>query len=113
MWLQRRANVKQPHASFPNPRRQASPCAMESSICPIGADEHQAKRARNLAQAGGAVPIPESDCNAERLSKELTSLLSDPDRLRNRSSRARTLAHPDPLRGIAEMAVRLASHTSR
>ena len=42
------------------------------------------------------------------LATELTGLLSDPGRLREMGSRARTLAHPDALQRIAAMAVRLA-----
>ena len=53
--------------------------------------------------------IPESELTDDRLTGELTSLLRDPHRLRTMGARARTLAHPDALQRIAEMAVRLAA----
>jgi UDP-N-acetylglucosamine--N-acetylmuramyl-(pentapeptide) pyrophosphoryl-undecaprenol N-acetylglucosamine transferase len=56
------------------------------------------------------VLLPESELTDERLTKELIDLLSDSERLREMSARARTLAHPDALERIAGMAVRLASH---
>jgi UDP-N-acetylglucosamine--N-acetylmuramyl-(pentapeptide) pyrophosphoryl-undecaprenol N-acetylglucosamine transferase len=80
---------------------------------PFAADDHQHKNALIFAEAGAAVLLPESELTDERLTKELTGLLSDPERLREMSSRARTLAHPDALERIAGMAVRLASHTGR
>ena len=65
--------------------------------------------AQIFAQAGAAVLLPESELTDERLTKELTGLLGDPERLREMGSRARTLAHPDALQRIAQMAVRLAA----
>jgi UDP-N-acetylglucosamine--N-acetylmuramyl-(pentapeptide) pyrophosphoryl-undecaprenol N-acetylglucosamine transferase len=58
------------------------------------------------------VLIPESEITDERLTRELTGLLSDPARLREMSAKARTLAHPDALQRIAAMAVRLAGKSS-
>jgi UDP-N-acetylglucosamine--N-acetylmuramyl-(pentapeptide) pyrophosphoryl-undecaprenol N-acetylglucosamine transferase len=77
---------------------------------PFAADDHQHKNALIFAEAGAAVLLPESELTDERLTNELTGLLSDPERLREMSSRARTLAHPDALERITAMAVRLASH---
>jgi UDP-N-acetylglucosamine--N-acetylmuramyl-(pentapeptide) pyrophosphoryl-undecaprenol N-acetylglucosamine transferase len=77
---------------------------------PFAADDHQHKNALIFAEAGAAVLLPESELTDERLTSELTGLLSDPERLREMSSRARTLAHPDALQRIAAMAVRIAAH---
>lgn len=74
---------------------------------PFAADDHQHKNAQIFAEAGAAVLLPESELTDKRLTTELTSLLSDPQRLREMASRARTLAHPDALQRIAAMAVRL------
>jgi UDP-N-acetylglucosamine--N-acetylmuramyl-(pentapeptide) pyrophosphoryl-undecaprenol N-acetylglucosamine transferase len=75
---------------------------------PFAADDHQYKNALIFAEAGAAVLVPESELTDDRLTSELTSLLRDPDRLRTMGTLARTLAHPDALQRIAEMAVRLA-----
>jgi UDP-N-acetylglucosamine--N-acetylmuramyl-(pentapeptide) pyrophosphoryl-undecaprenol N-acetylglucosamine transferase len=75
---------------------------------PFAADDHQHKNALIFAQAGAAVLVPEAELTDDRLTRELTSLLGDPERLREMGARARTLAHPDALQRIAKMAVRLA-----
>jgi UDP-N-acetylglucosamine--N-acetylmuramyl-(pentapeptide) pyrophosphoryl-undecaprenol N-acetylglucosamine transferase len=75
---------------------------------PFAADDHQYKNALIFAEAGAAVLVPESELTDDRLTSELTGLLRDPNRLRTMGARARTLAHPDALQRIAEMAVRLA-----
>jgi UDP-N-acetylglucosamine--N-acetylmuramyl-(pentapeptide) pyrophosphoryl-undecaprenol N-acetylglucosamine transferase len=80
---------------------------------PFAADDHQHKNAQIFAEAGAAVLLPEAELTDERLTKELTGLLSDPERLREMGSRARTLAHPDALQRIAQMAVRLAAKNQR
>jgi UDP-N-acetylglucosamine--N-acetylmuramyl-(pentapeptide) pyrophosphoryl-undecaprenol N-acetylglucosamine transferase len=74
---------------------------------PFAADDHQHKNALIFAQAEAAVLLPESELTDDRLIREVTSLLGDPERLREMGARARTLAHPDALQRIANMAVRL------
>ena len=76
---------------------------------PYAADNHQHKNAQIFADAGAAVLLPESELSDERLANELTRLLNSPERLREMAVKARTLAHPDALQQIAQMAVRLAS----
>jgi UDP-N-acetylglucosamine--N-acetylmuramyl-(pentapeptide) pyrophosphoryl-undecaprenol N-acetylglucosamine transferase len=76
---------------------------------PFAGDDHQHKNALIFAQAGAAVLVPESELTNDRLTSELTSLLGDPERLHEMGARARTLAHPDALQRIAQMAVRLAT----
>ena len=74
---------------------------------PFAADDHQHKNALIFAQAEAAVLVPESELTDDRLTREVTALLDDPERLREMGERARTLAHPDALQRIANMAVRL------
>jgi UDP-N-acetylglucosamine--N-acetylmuramyl-(pentapeptide) pyrophosphoryl-undecaprenol N-acetylglucosamine transferase len=74
---------------------------------PFAADDHQHKNALIFAQAEAAVLVPESELTDDRLIGEVTALLDDPERLREMGARARTLAHPDALQRIANMAVRL------
>ncbi|MGA9718559.1 MAG: undecaprenyldiphospho-muramoylpentapeptide beta-N-acetylglucosaminyltransferase [Acidobacteriaceae bacterium] len=75
---------------------------------PYAADNHQHKNAQIFADAGAAVLVPESELTDARLLNEVTALFNNPERLREMSAKARTLAHPDALERIAEMAVRLA-----
>jgi UDP-N-acetylglucosamine--N-acetylmuramyl-(pentapeptide) pyrophosphoryl-undecaprenol N-acetylglucosamine transferase len=75
---------------------------------PFAADNHQHKNAEIFADAGAAVLVPESELTDQRLLNELTGLLNDPERLREMAAKARTLAHPDALQRIAQMAIRLA-----
>ncbi len=75
---------------------------------PFAADNHQHKNAEIFADAGAAVLVAESELTDQRLLNELTGLLNDPERLREMAAKARTLAHPDALKRIAQMAVRLA-----
>jgi UDP-N-acetylglucosamine--N-acetylmuramyl-(pentapeptide) pyrophosphoryl-undecaprenol N-acetylglucosamine transferase len=79
---------------------------------PFAADDHQHKNALIFEQAGAAVLVPESELTDDRLTRELTGLLSDRERLREMGAKARTLAHPDALQRIAAMAVRLAGKSS-
>jgi UDP-N-acetylglucosamine--N-acetylmuramyl-(pentapeptide) pyrophosphoryl-undecaprenol N-acetylglucosamine transferase len=74
---------------------------------PFAADDHQHKNALIFAEAGAAALVPESEITDERLMTELIGLMSDPERLREMGARARTLAHPNALQRIANMAVRL------
>jgi UDP-N-acetylglucosamine--N-acetylmuramyl-(pentapeptide) pyrophosphoryl-undecaprenol N-acetylglucosamine transferase len=76
---------------------------------PFAADDHQHKNAQIFADAGAAVLVPESELTNERLLSELTGLLGNPERLRKMGAQARTLAHPNALQRIAEMAVQLAA----
>lgn len=75
---------------------------------PYAADNHQHRNAQIFADAGAAVLLPESELSDERLMRELTALLGSPEQLREMGARARTLAHPDALERIAQMALRLA-----
>jgi UDP-N-acetylglucosamine--N-acetylmuramyl-(pentapeptide) pyrophosphoryl-undecaprenol N-acetylglucosamine transferase len=75
---------------------------------PFAADNHQHKNAEIFADAGAAVLVPESELTDQRLLNELSGLLNNPERLREMAAKARTLAHPDALQRIAQMAVRLA-----
>ncbi|HEV8323179.1 MAG TPA: undecaprenyldiphospho-muramoylpentapeptide beta-N-acetylglucosaminyltransferase [Myxococcota bacterium] len=62
---------------------------------PHAADDHQTANARAVADAGGAVLLPQSALTPARLAAELSSLLDDPDRLAAMGAAARTLARPD------------------
>jgi UDP-N-acetylglucosamine--N-acetylmuramyl-(pentapeptide) pyrophosphoryl-undecaprenol N-acetylglucosamine transferase len=75
---------------------------------PRAADDHQNRNARALAHAGAAVVVEESHLEAAYLVDTIAALLSDLRHLRNMSSAAKSLAHPNALQEIAQMVKALA-----
>jgi len=57
--------------------------------------DEQTGNARLVERAGGAVVLPQSALNAERLEQEMRALVSDPARLKQMGEHARTLGVPD------------------
>ena len=77
------------------------------------ADDHQKRNAEEMANAGAAVMLLETDLNtSEKLLSALTDLLTAPNRRRTMSAAARKLAHPDASQRIADRLVTLANLTS-
>ena len=76
---------------------------------PRAADDHQTKNARVFADAGAALLIPESMLTPEYLLAELTALLTNPARLAQMSTAARSLARPNAVEAIANMVVNIAA----
>jgi UDP-N-acetylglucosamine--N-acetylmuramyl-(pentapeptide) pyrophosphoryl-undecaprenol N-acetylglucosamine transferase len=79
---------------------------------PRAADDHQKRNAELLERAGAAMMLEEPVLNSEALVQGVGALLGDRARLEKMSMAARSLAHPDAAREIAEMAARLAGATS-
>jgi len=73
---------------------------------PRAADDHQKRNAELLERAGAAVMLEEASLNSERLVQNVGALLGDQARLEKMSAAARSLAHPDAAREIADMAAR-------
>ena len=57
--------------------------------------QHQAHNARVVAEAGGAVVLPQQELTGARLAREVTALLRDPERLRVMGERSRALGKTD------------------
>ncbi len=57
--------------------------------------QHQAHNARVVAEAGGAVVLPQRELTGARLVQEVTALLRDPERLRIMGERSRALGKTD------------------
>jgi UDP-N-acetylglucosamine--N-acetylmuramyl-(pentapeptide) pyrophosphoryl-undecaprenol N-acetylglucosamine transferase len=77
-------------------------------------DSHQLRNAQEMTKAGGGRLIAEPELNAERLTKEILSLLDQPGDIEILATKARSLAHPDAAREIVnliEEAERRASRT--
>jgi UDP-N-acetylglucosamine--N-acetylmuramyl-(pentapeptide) pyrophosphoryl-undecaprenol N-acetylglucosamine transferase len=75
---------------------------------PLAADDHQRINAQALERTGAAVVVEETKLERVWLADTIAALLGDPSRLQRMSVAARSLAHPDAARDIAEMASRLA-----
>jgi len=69
--------------------------------------DEQTANARVLADAGAAVLLPEADLTPERLVREISSLLGDPDRRRTMASHARALATPDAAERLVDLVLAL------
>jgi UDP-N-acetylglucosamine--N-acetylmuramyl-(pentapeptide) pyrophosphoryl-undecaprenol N-acetylglucosamine transferase len=74
---------------------------------PRAADDHQRRNAEAIAAAGAAVLIPESELTPKKLAETVTELLSNSDRLKTVSEKARALGHRDAAAEVAEMAAAL------
>ena len=70
--------------------------------------DEQTANARVLADAGAAVLLPEADLRPDRLVREVSTLLSDPDRCRAMAARARALATPDAAERLVDLVLGLA-----
>ena len=76
----------------------------------LAADDHQLKNAQALESAGAARLIPEMQLNPERLSTVVAEMLNDPAALNTMSEKARSLAHPNAGKEIAELAADIANN---
>jgi UDP-N-acetylglucosamine--N-acetylmuramyl-(pentapeptide) pyrophosphoryl-undecaprenol N-acetylglucosamine transferase len=72
---------------------------------PFGAstDSHQLRNAQEMQRAGAARLIPEPQLTAERLTREVFSLLDQPPELQAMAANARRLAKPNAARDIVDM----------
>lgn len=75
---------------------------------PEARGDEQTANARVLAEAGGAVLLPERDLTPARLAAEVAALLDDPARLRAMGAGARTLATPDAADRLVDLILELA-----
>ena len=73
------------------------------------ADQHQKRNAEAMVAAGAAVMLEERDLETTgRLLSTLTALINAPEKLVLMGDAARTQAHPDAAKRIAERLARLA-----
>jgi UDP-N-acetylglucosamine--N-acetylmuramyl-(pentapeptide) pyrophosphoryl-undecaprenol N-acetylglucosamine transferase len=66
-------------------------------------DSHQLRNAQEMVSAGAGRLIAEPELNAERLTKEIFSLLDQPGEIERLSTKARSLAHPNAVREIVDL----------
>lgn len=66
-------------------------------------DSHQLRNAQEMTNAGAGRLIAEPELNAERLTREIFSLLDQPREIAELSTKARSLAHPEAVREIVNL----------
>lgn len=74
---------------------------------PYATDDHQAKNAQALVDAGAAVMFRESDLTGENLAKEIRALISDPERRRRMEKKAGLLGRPEAAKELADVCVQM------
>lgn len=65
--------------------------------------DHQTVNARRLAEAGAAVSLPDGDCTAGRLGREVDDLLGDADRMEEMGRRAKAAGRPRAAEDVAAL----------
>ena len=66
-------------------------------------DSHQLRNAQEMAGAGAGRVIPEQELTADRLTREIFSLLDQPREIENLAMSARRQAHPSAAREIVDL----------
>lgn len=66
-------------------------------------DSHQLRNAQEMSSAGAGRLIPESELNAEQLTRDIYSLLDQPREIEAIARKARGLARPDAAREIVNL----------
>jgi UDP-N-acetylglucosamine--N-acetylmuramyl-(pentapeptide) pyrophosphoryl-undecaprenol N-acetylglucosamine transferase len=74
---------------------------------PYATNDHQAKNAAWLAEAGAAVVLPDGECDGERLRNLVGALLSDREGLTAMAEAARAIGRPESADVIADAALAL------
>jgi len=84
-------------------------CGRPAVLIPLphAIHQHQAHNAKVLAEAGGAVVVPQPELTGERLAREVAALLRDPGRLRAMGERSRGLGRPDAAETIVRECLEL------
>jgi UDP-N-acetylglucosamine--N-acetylmuramyl-(pentapeptide) pyrophosphoryl-undecaprenol N-acetylglucosamine transferase len=75
---------------------------------PIATDDHQTVNAREMARAGGARMIPQSEFTPEVLAAQIEAVAGDPQALSNAAERALSVGRPHATRDLADLVERIA-----
>jgi UDP-N-acetylglucosamine--N-acetylmuramyl-(pentapeptide) pyrophosphoryl-undecaprenol N-acetylglucosamine transferase len=79
---------------------------------PIATDDHQTANAREMAKAGGARMIPQTEFTPEVLSAQIDAVAGDPQALGNAAERALSVGRPHATRDLADLVERIAGGTA-
>ncbi|MGQ0559425.1 MAG: undecaprenyldiphospho-muramoylpentapeptide beta-N-acetylglucosaminyltransferase [Sphingosinicella sp.] len=74
---------------------------------PSATDDHQTANARELARAGGARMIAQSQFTPIELAKQMQKLALDPEALANAAARSRSVGRPEAARALADLVERV------
>ena len=85
-----------------------TPCILIPS--PNVTNHHQEKNAQVYADQGAAVLLPESECTAQRLYREIKALLADEDRRKQMKKALQSMVIPDSAEQICGIIEELAKH---
>jgi UDP-N-acetylglucosamine--N-acetylmuramyl-(pentapeptide) pyrophosphoryl-undecaprenol N-acetylglucosamine transferase len=75
---------------------------------PTATDDHQRKNAEELRRVGAVEVIDQRDLTGDRLADRILALIADPERRRQMSKAASSLARPDAASRIVDRALQLA-----
>ena len=75
------------------------------------AGDHQTANAKQLVEAGAAVMVVEQDLHVDRLSEQISSILSDPKVARQMANAALGCGKPDATQTLVDMTLELARPT--
>lgn len=79
---------------------------------PIATDDHQTANAREMARAGGARMIPQTEFTPEVLSAQIEAIAGDPQALSNAAERALSVGRPHATNDLADLVERIAGGAS-
>jgi UDP-N-acetylglucosamine--N-acetylmuramyl-(pentapeptide) pyrophosphoryl-undecaprenol N-acetylglucosamine transferase len=79
---------------------------------PSATDDHQTANAREIARAGGARMIAQSDFTPEALARQIEALAEDPEALANAAGRSLSVGRPHAARDLADLVERIAGGLS-
>ncbi|MFL6757129.1 MAG: undecaprenyldiphospho-muramoylpentapeptide beta-N-acetylglucosaminyltransferase [Sphingomicrobium sp.] len=79
---------------------------------PSATDDHQTANAREMAKAGGARMIAQSDFTAEALARQIEALAEDPQALANAAARSLSVGRPNAASDLADLVERIAGGLS-
>jgi len=75
---------------------------------PIATNDHQTANAREMAKAGGARLIPQSEFSPEVLARQVEAIAGDPQALANAAERALSVGRPHATSDLADLVERVA-----
>lgn len=79
---------------------------------PIATDDHQTANAREMAKAGGARMIPQTEFTPEVLAAQIEAIAGDPQALANAAERALSVGRPHATSDLADLVERIAGGAS-
>ncbi len=79
---------------------------------PIATDDHQTANAREMAKAGGARMIAQTEFTPEVLAKQVEAIAGDPQALSNAAERALSVGRPHATSDLADLVERISGGTA-